>query len=266
MCGTIVVLPMKCTHMTRIQLAIAAAILLFATPPACAEDPDALWKIINTRCVPDQVQHATPDPCMLVDLAGGVDHGFVLLKDRDGVAQILLMPTAKITGIESPAILAPDATNYFAQAWLASPRLNPLAKRDLPRDDVSLAINAITGRSQNQLHIHIDCINAEVRDTIHQLVSEIGDRWAPLSVKLAGHPYLAMRVFGDQLTAKNPFRLLAEGVPGAAADMGHQTLVVTGIVMPDGSPGFILLTDHTDLAAGDRASGEELQDHACQGL
>src|SRR5208282_4489243 len=105
------------------------------------------------------------------------------------------------------------------QAWLAVPRLNALARRDLPRDDVSLAINSISGRSQNQLHIHIDCISAEVRDSLHQYASEIGDKWAPLSEKLAGHQYLAMRLFGDQLTDKNPFRLLADGVPGAAADM-----------------------------------------------
>src|SRR5579863_8957116 len=98
---------------------IAAALLVLGSLSARAEDPDALWKIVHDRCVPDQLQHATPDPCLLVDLAGGVEHGFVLLKDRDGATQILLMPTAKITGIEAPEILAPDATNYFADAWLA---------------------------------------------------------------------------------------------------------------------------------------------------
>jgi len=252
--------------MTPTRFWFAAALFLLTAPSARAEDPDALWKIIDNRCVPDQVQHATPAPCMLVDLNGGVEHGYVLLKDRDGATQILLMPTAKITGIESPAILAPDATNYFAQAWLALPRLDALAKRSLPRDDVSLAINSISGRSQNQLHIHIDCISAEVRDSLRQYASEIGDNWAPLRVKLAGHQYLAMRLFGGQLTERNPFRLLADGVPGAAADMGHQTLVVTGIVLADGSPGFILLADHADPATGDRGSGEELQDHACRGL
>ena len=244
---------------------IAAAFVLLASLGARAEDPDALWKIINGRCVPDQQQHATPDPCMLVDLTGGVEHGFVLLKDRDGATQILLIPTAKITGIEAPAILAPDATNYFAQAWLAVPRLNALARHDLARDQASLAINAISGRTQNQLHIHIDCIDATVRDTLRQFASEIGDRWAPLGVKLAGHQYLAMRVFGEQID-KNPFRLLADGVPGAAADMGRRTLVVAGTVLADGSPGFFLLAGHADLASGDRGNGEELQDHACRGL
>lgn len=252
--------------MTRIRIAIAAILLLLGMLPACAEDPDGLWKLVHDRCVPNQLQHATPDPCMAVELGAGVDRGYVLLKDLIGATQLLLLPTAKITGIESPAILAPDATNYFAQAWLALPRLEALAHRNLARDAVSLAINSTMGRSQNQLHIHIDCINAEVRDALRQHAAEIGEHWAPLGVKLAGHQYLAMRVAGEQLNGKNPFRLLADGVPGAAADMGDQTLVVTGTVLADGHPGFILLTDHADPAAGDPAGGEELQDHACQGL
>jgi len=31
---------------------------------------------------------------------------------------------------------------------------------------------------------------------------------------------------------------------------------------PD-QPGFVVLADRADAATGDRASGEELQDHAC---
>ena len=45
--------------------------------------------------------------------------GFVVLKDIRGVAQFLLIPTARIGGIEDPAILAPDATNYWDAAWRA---------------------------------------------------------------------------------------------------------------------------------------------------
>jgi len=94
---------------------------------------------------------------------------------------------------------------------------------------------------------------------------EIGERWAPLPVTLKGHRYLAMRIAGESLDGINPFRVLADGVPGAASDMGHQTLAVVGATLPDGRPGFILLADHTDIAAGDIASAEELQDHTCQG-
>jgi CDP-diacylglycerol pyrophosphatase len=252
--------------MTRMRIAAAAILFLLGTLPACAEDPDALWKLVHDRCVPNQLQHATPAPCMAVELGAGVERGYVLLKDYIGHNQLLLLPTAKISGIESPAVLAPDATNYFAQAWLALPRLDALAHRSLPRDAVSLAINSMLGRSQNQLHIHIDCVAAPVRAALHDADAAIGTAWAKLPVPLAGHPYIARRVAGETLDAINPFRLLADTVAGAVADMGHHTLVVVGATMADGTPGFILLDDHADAATGDFANGEELQDHACGGV
>ena len=45
--------------------------------------------------------------------------------------------------------------------------------------------------------------------------------------------------------------------------MGQHTLVVVGMVFGGRVPGFIILDDHADLAHGDWASGEELQDHGC---
>jgi len=52
-------------------------------------------------------------------------------------------------------------------------------------------------------------------------------------------------------------------VPGARDAMGNQTLVVAGVVFADGKPGFVILNDEADAATGDRASGEDLQDHSC---
>jgi CDP-diacylglycerol pyrophosphatase len=44
--------------------------------------------------------------------------------------------------------------------------------------------------------------------------------------------------------------------------MGKWTLVAVPTTI-GGTPGFLLLADHVDLTIMDRASGEELQDHAC---
>ena len=41
-------------------------------------------------------------------------------------------------------------------------------------------------------------------------------------------------------------------------------LVLVGAVRSDGAPGFYLLADRADPARGDKASGEELQDHDCR--
>ncbi|MGH6972693.1 MAG: CDP-diacylglycerol diphosphatase, partial [Caulobacteraceae bacterium] len=81
-----------------------------------------------------------------------------------------------------------------------------------------------------------------------------------------GRRYMAMRLEGDDLGARNPFKLLAEGQPAARKDMGLETLVAVPTTFENGRPGFILLSDRANLAAGDYGSGEVLQDHTCKVL
>jgi len=137
------------------------------------------------------------------------------------------------------------------------------ADRALPREDLSLAINSIHGRTQNQLHIHIDCIRADVRDALREHAAEIGDSWAPFPLPLSGHPYQAMRVETLDRPGATPFQLLADRLPAARADMEDETLIAVGATFTDGEPGFYLLASRADLATGNRGEAEELQDHSC---
>ena len=243
----------------HIPFRLALTLLLaLAAAPAGAANPDALWQIVHDHCVPDQQANGAPAPCTLVDLA----HGYVVLKDREGATQFLLIPTAKVTGMEDPAILAPIAPNYFAAAWQSHDLVSQRVQQMLPDDEVGLAINSAYGRSQNQLHIHIDCLRTDVVTALRAHGAAVGTAWAPFPVPLAGHPYLARRVQGADLSDANPFTLLADGVPGARADMGHWTIVAAPTTLA-GAPGFLLLADQLNPTTMDRASGEELQDHAC---
>ena len=241
--------------------ALAASFTAFALP-ACAADPDALWDIVGGQCAPNQQAKHDPAPCVSVDLAGG----YAVLKDESGATQVLVIPTTRITGIESPALLEPASPNYWADAWQARHDVETFAHREIPREDLALAVNSIYGRSQDQLHIHVDCIRPDVRDALDTAMDRIGPKWAPLDVSLAGHRYRAMRLSGEDLADRNPFKLLADADPMARAEMGLETLVVAGAVFEDGSPGFILLSDRFDPSMHDAASGESLLDHGCQVL
>lgn len=245
-------------------LVIAVAIVFVSVSPSGrAADPDALWNIVHDKCVPDQQQNSDPAPCALVDRREGDAQGYAVLKDIVGATQYLLIPTARVPGIESALLLAPDAPNYFADAWHERGFTERAEGYLLPRQAISLAINSAFGRSQNQLHIHIDCIRADIAAALQRQLGAIGDSWAPLPEPLAGHSYWAIRALGDDLDSINPFALVADGVPGARNAMGKQTLAVVGALFADGRPGFIILTDRVDPAAGDKAAGEELQDHDC---
>ncbi|MDR3529461.1 MAG: CDP-diacylglycerol diphosphatase [Rhodopila sp.] len=238
-------------------------VLAFAPGGSQAADPSALWKIVSGQCVPHEQASRDPSPCSAVDLARGVEKGYVVLKDINGVAQFLLIPTTRVGGIEDPAILAPDAPNYWDAAWQARYFVEERLNTSLPRDAISLAINSTVGRTQDQLHIHIDCVRPDVQESLTANLDKVGGVWTPFPVPLAGHSYRAIRIDQETLDGIDPFRVLADADRGAQADMGMHTLVLVGETFADGSNGFVLLDDYADLLAGDRASGEQLQDHTC---
>jgi CDP-diacylglycerol pyrophosphatase len=242
----------------------AVVVCLLAAVPQEIGPRDALWIIVHDECVPGQLHSHDPKPCVLVDLRNGIEKGFAILKDFQRATQLLLIPTARVSGIESPIILAPDAPNYFADAWEARTYIDVALHRTLPRDDLGLAINSAAGRSQDQLHIHVDCIRPDVHQALRERESSIGNRWAPLDVSFSGHHYEALWVPGERLGSNNPFRLLAEGFPGAARDMGDRTLVVVGSVRANGDAGFVILEDQVNRESHDSGYGEELLDHGCR--
>ncbi len=137
------------------------------------------------------------------------------------------------------------------------------AGRPLPREALSLAINSPYGRTQDELHIHIDCVRRDVRDALAAHRDAIKAAWDTFPAPLAGQPWRALRIDGDNLGPINPFQLLARSDPDAAADMGKHTLVVVGMTWPGDSAGFAMLDGKVDLVGGNHGSGEDLQDHDC---
>ena len=232
-------------------------------PPPLHPNGQVLWGIVNGKCVPDQQANARPDPCTEVSIGSGVDKGYVVLKDRTGASQYLVMPTRLITGIEDAQLLASGATNYFDPAWHVRRLVDQRLGTTLTRDDVGIAVNSIYGRTQDLLHLHVDCLRIDVRDDLHRQLAAIGRGWsAPIT--LAGHGYYALRIDGDDSVPTDPFAALADGLKVPHAEMGAWTLVLAGATFADG-PGFVLLAARADPAADYDGSGEALQDHQCAG-
>ena len=241
-------------------LALAAAAWL-APPLADASNPNALWHVVHDLCVTDMKVSHLPAPCLEVNRRGG----YAALKDLKGKTQILLIPTARVTGIESPKLLAEDSPNYWQAAWQARRYFEARAGGAAPRDDIGLAINSIYGRSQNQLHIHIDCIRPDVKEALEDHADEIGGHWRLLDVDLAGERYRAMRLYGDDLSAQDPFKLLAGESDKVRESMGSQTLAAIGWDF-HGRPGFILLAATGGVPTNPQGASEDLLDHDCQVL
>jgi CDP-diacylglycerol pyrophosphatase len=229
-----------------------------------AESPDKLWRLIHDRCMPAAVRSVLPPaPCTEVDASHGKAGGYVVFKDRAGLYQYLILPLARITGIESPKLLAPDSPNYFADAWTARLYVEAALHAPQPRDVLSLVVNSAFGRTQNQLHIHVDCIRPDVHAALRRLLPTIRTTWHPLETPLPpnGHLYQAMWIGGRSLHV-NPFKLLASALPEGDS-MARHSLILVGAYSPDDKPGFILLSGHVDPARHDRGNADALQDLGC---
>ena len=235
------------------------AFVALLTEPAHA-DRMALWKIVSLECVPHFEKGEAPVPCEHIDIAGGEDRGWVDFKDQRGVAQMLTIPIRRVTGIEDPALLEPDAPNYFAGAWGARAYVEGHLHRSLPREAVAIAVNSMVRRSQDQLHLHVDCVDNDVATTLAEYKDQLDAQWRPMSVALEGRHYWARRLDSPDLADISPFRLLADGVDGAKDRMGQWTLVAIGATFSGGQPGFILLADDAETGGG---HGQDLEDREC---
>ena len=131
----------------------------------------------------------------------------------------------------------------------------------MPREAVALAINSQYARSQQQLHVHVDCVRVDVDKALRDYAPALDDQWRAMTVPLNGRIYFARRLLSDNLFQSEPLlRLLADGLPDAKAHMGAMSMGVVGAAF-DGKPGFILLADVFSLEGGGHA--EDLQDHDC---
>ncbi len=234
-----------------VLIALAAAIAVGALSRLHAGS-DALWRIISQQCLPHQ-RLGNPAPCQQVDLA----RGYVVLKDRTGPLQYLLMPTAKVSGIESPQLLAAGTPNYFQLAWQHRDLLAQRRGAPVPEDAISLAVNSRWGRSQHQLHLHLSCLRPDVRQTIDRLAPTLGERWQPLMLR--GHRWIARTLTPTELAGLSPFRRLHYEWPPARAHMARFGMAL--VALPSGE--LLLLALERDFLRLNLASAEELQDHTC---
>ena len=237
-----------------IVILIAVGVLVFKW----RANSNALWQIISQQCLPNQRASQHPEPCIKIDEIAG----FVMLKDRIGLLQFLLMPVAKISGIEDPILLYPRTPNFFAQAWEQRSFMADKLGKPIADQDISLAVNSPYGRTQNQLHVHVSCIRSDARSRLSELHPTPTERWSRLPGGLLGHDYLVRRMSANELQQREAFRLLADEVDGARGNMAHFGLAMTSL--PDGD--LLLLATELDLLTLNFASPEEIQDHNCSVL
>jgi CDP-diacylglycerol pyrophosphatase len=223
---------------------IAASFAFAAQGAVSGASRGALWQVIQA-CLINHALTGAAFPCLEVNVSGGNERGYAILRPPLGAADLILAPTRRIVGVEDPSLEALDAPNYFEDAWNARRFLQRGLKRPLQRDDVVLAVNSRQSRTQDQLHIHIGCLSPKAMETIRLFAPALSEsRWIPLGRSFHGLEFWGRLVVAENLIGVNPFRLAAEAWPEQFKDRSQLTIAVAGIRLSDRRDGFVLLASY----------------------
>ena len=151
----------------------------------------------------------------------------MVLKDRNGALQFLLLPIAKITGVESRKLLSPATPNFLSEAWRARHFMEERRGAAINDRVYSLAVNSEWGRTQNQLHVHISCLRADIRQQLDALDSTLNDQWQ--THKLGKHDYVMRAITRDEFKRTSPFIRIASELPGARENMGRYGVAIAAL-------------------------------------
>lgn len=218
---------------------------------------DSLWKHVQERCLmPERVLHAD---CAVVDR----ERGLVLYKDAIGPSHYLVIPDHKVTGVDDPALWDDDKTrNQWAFGWEARDIVSKAIGKRVPDNLVGLAVNSRASRSQDQLHIHLDCISEAARAFVAGNAGKASEGWGEF--RFQGKPVRAVLIPSPDNTLRfNAFDAVRTSLPEPerVADRG---VFVTYVARPDGPSGFMVVDQPVDGASGSTGHASDFLDRACR--
>ncbi len=218
------------------------------TPNDCCDPTDSLWKDHVSPRVKDC--ESNPKHCEGVDPSPRHEWVVSVKPSPD----YLLMAGECIKGIECSVLWEHNTPNYWDLAW------QEVAKKHLSGhlDKIGMAINAKwthsnppkPTRHDNQLHIHVSCIDPDVQKTLQKNDSNINPppTWYKLTItdpKKEDRNYRVLRLENDGDLAKHNLFKLVYDVVKKAGDMQYQTLVV----VKRQPAGFYILNSDTSTPA-----------------
>ena len=250
----------------RIALFVLAVLVLGSSVSAllaAASKRQALWEVVRS-CLANYDLTGVAFPCLKVDLAGGVEQGYVVLRPPFGAPDTILTPARRIVGIEDPWLQSPGAPNFFEAAWNARTLVKSLNGRPPGRQEAALAVNSRHLRSQDQLHIHIGCLLPSARRRLETLGStlRIGE-WTRVEGVLSRSEVWVFRTARASLATIEPFRLAADGLGATKLDRARLAIAVAEIKVAGRGEFFILASRPNASESRAAAGAEGIVDPVC---
>ena len=238
----------ECTKVlsTALVLTLVSGLPSSAAPSFLARD--ALWSVVRT-CDSAKASVGLSLPCL--DIRESPDgYRVALLRPPLPRTHLLVVPLTRTPGIESPELRGRAGGAYLSMAWDA----RNLAREDLgpiPWGNAGMAINSAGNRSQDQLHIHVDCLTPQAKASLTRTAAPLGKEW-----RVLWRGVWARLVRGEDLRAADPLGAMIEQLPLGPPGRSSLNFGVAGIEWSRGHRGYVLLASKT-------MSFERLLDSGC---
>jgi CDP-diacylglycerol pyrophosphatase len=237
---------------------VSLVLVLALSVPAAAYNlsRDALRQVIRA-CVTAQETFSIALPCLEVTPDKGDDApGVAIVRSPWSPTHTLVVPTRPLIGIEAPDLLKAPATTYWQAAIAARRFVVSAAHGRIRPDQVGFAVNSKGSRTQDQLHIHVDCARADVLSALRAHDREFTSEWRLLHFWVDKTRFFGLRIPAGEMASTNIFARLMQ-LPGYRKDLSAVSVAVfsAGPARPDS---FYVLA-----IWGPGSQTERLLDHAC---
>lgn len=109
---------------------------------------DALWTVVDKVCMANYQHKRGAFPCQQVYIPSGKSQGFSIIQNPRFPYHFILVPTAAMSGIESPQLLVDSRIDYFGYAWLMRYRLAVEHGKPIPETMLAMALNSAYGAAR----------------------------------------------------------------------------------------------------------------------
>jgi len=238
--------------LSSLVLAIAACAI------ATWHDPGGL-RLVARSCAAAHRLFGTPLPCLEVRPRSGNQVGTIVLS-TPFENHILLTPALDITGLESPRLRDPGSDIYWKAAWAARHFLLDQSHGLSNHKIIGLAANSQASRSQDQFHIHVDCVKAGLTKTLLAEDQQFGNSWNLLPFYVDGQRYYGRKIREEDLAQSSLIADLIFDNPAFAKSLSELTIALIGIPGSEGRARFYALAG---LAYSPGEGAENVLDHSC---
>jgi CDP-diacylglycerol pyrophosphatase len=198
-------------------------------------------------------------PCLEVtpDKGNNAPPGVAILRSPWSTTHTLVVPTQPIVGIEAPELLKAPAETYWQAAVAARRFVVSAAHSRIRTDQIGLAVNSKGSRTQDQLHIHVDCARGDVLSALRAHDQEFTNEWRLLHSWVDKTRFFGLRIPADAMASTNIFERLMH-LPGYRKDLSSVSAAVFSAGPAARSDSFYVLA-----IWGPGSQTERLLDHAC---